>query len=240
MKINIAIVCALFGLLFAAGCGTQCDNAVCFPEFATDPFAVSYEVHYVISFDPNQVERSANADVEGCFAPDGIRNSSGGLNCPSKSQISITNFVPIEEDAAWYGNDGQMLHDTGELDAAGDGGWSATAGQDNAGMLMYGPPYGYPLHAGNYTAGWNLAIDNIYGDDAQQVYLDVYDMTTNTILGANTVTRSQWKNINDYEAFAVPFTITSSTAGHKIEFRCLWWGYANITVEGCGVGVNKQ
>jgi hypothetical protein len=242
MKIKFSIVSALLALLFIAGCGNQCSNSVCFSELANDPFAVSYRVIYVISFDPNQVQRSANADSEGCFAPDGIRNSQNNLVCPDRSQISILDFTPIEEDDAWYGDDSQMMHDIGQPDSAADGGWSATVGQDGYGLLMYGPAYAYYPN-GNYTAGWKLMITSgfmgsAYFDNTQEVELDVIDVITSQELGYNIITADQFKNMYDYEAFSVPFTVTNST--HPIQLRCIWMGQANITTLGCGLGVNKQ
>ena len=242
MKIKIALVCALMALFLVGGCGNQCSSSVCFPDLANDPFAVSYRVLYIITFDPNQTTRSANADSEGCFAPDGIKNSQGNLRCPSASEIIITDFTPIEEDDAWYGNDSQMMHDIGQPDSAGDGGWSATAGYDGYGLLMYGPAYAYYPN-GNYTAGWKLMIQsgwtgNAYLDNYQVVELDVIDVITSQELGYNIITANQFQNMYDYEAFAVPFTVTNST--HPIQVRCIWMGQANITALGCGMGVNKQ
>lgn len=78
-------------------------------------------------------------------------------------------------------------------------------------------------------------IDNIYADNAKQVYLDVFDLTTNTVVAATSITRNQWDLANEYETFYVPFTATSSTASHQLQFRCLWWGQANVTVAACGV-----
>lgn len=243
MKVKIALSSALFALFYIAGCGTQCGDDVCFGEIVeqiNDPFAVSYIVHYNISFDPKHVQRSATADSDGCFAPDGIRDSKGNLVCPSKSQINTkaSDWVVIEEEDAWYGNDGNMMHDTGEPDSQGDGGWSAIAGYDGYGLLMYGPPYAYYPN-GNYTAGWKLMLNSVPVDQTLQlVELDVIDVITSQELGYTIITGDQFKNMYDYEPFGVSFTVTNST--HPIQLRCIWMGQASITTLGCGLGVNKQ
>lgn len=177
----------------------------------------------------NGGSREATADAKGCVT------IPADCGCDSSILDPLASASTGQLTADWYAQGNDMYHDTGEPDSYGDSGWTGTAGQDGGGWLLYGPYWGTNVSVGNHLAGWSLMIDNIWADNAQQVYLDVLDLTTNTILGAANVTRDEWENEYDYETFGVPFTVTSDMISHQLQFRCLWYGQATVTVGACGV-----
>jgi hypothetical protein len=169
------------------------------------------------------------ADDSGCitFSPP---------TCGSCSEAAITPIGPSANlTQSWYATDGGMAHDTGEIFGDGEA-WTSNAGQDSAGYLLYGPEAGATVSVGDHVAGWNLMIDNIYGSyDGPEVFIEVVDLNTGMTLGSRDLRARDWTDVNDYESFTVPFTVTPSMASHGIEFRCFWWGFRCITAEGCGV-----
>jgi len=243
MKTKIGAIVCLAAIIISntSGCGS-CPAVCGFPP-PTGCTMVFVSYHFPL---PGEVPggRQAQVNSSGCIIPDHVPPT---FACGNANNIIVDKIITspapncFNSFDAWNAQDPNMFHDTGEDDGLGDGGWTATAGYDSYGLMLYGPPYGY-YAPGNYTAGWNLMISSgfmgsAYFDNTQEVELDVIDVITSQELGYSIITANQWQNMFDYEAFTVPFTITDPN--HPIQFRCIWMGQANITVEGCGVAVHE-
>jgi hypothetical protein len=137
----------------------------------------------------------------------------------------------------WNGIDWSLGHQVGRQDWDYWSGWTAwSAGPgwgDTAGWLQYGP-YTNTVPVGDNLAIWNLLIDDNTSDDNPVLYLDVSDATTQTILAMTQITRTDWLYANNYQTFALPFTVDSSRAGHTFEFRAYWYGSAYVNEQAVG------
>ncbi len=127
----------------------------------------------------------------------------------------LTRRQPLLGDLDFEAEGPSMAHKTGRRDLDG---WSANTAADSANHLLYGP-YTTTLPEGKHVATFRLLIDNNSADNLRVVYLDIFDATSNAVLGGLAVTRKMFSATHVYLDFAVPFT---SAAGHSLETR-VWW-----------------
>lgn len=109
------------------------------------------------------------------------------------------------------------------LHATGDGqadGWAAATGFHDVGHMLYGP-YTTQWCGFQGEADFFMLVDNNTSDDLVLVVLDVYDSTTDTVLGSRSVTRQEFLATSAFQSFKVPFDATGF-AGHTLEARAYW------------------
>ena len=122
--------------------------------------------------------------------------------------------VVVDAQHPWIGS--ALSHSVGRLD--GDNNWEANPAQDNHTDFLAWGEYTPELGAGNYTAYFELKVDNFNLDNNQVATLDVRDSDTGTVVASTNITRGQFPNTL-WQLFPVSFT---ATAGHHYEFRVTW------------------
>lgn len=116
--------------------------------------------------------------------------------------------------------------------AATDG-WVAEVSM-SGGYMTYGPYAG--TSQGARTATWRMKVDDAAHPDASPVVvLDVWDATANQQLASITLSRHAWATSNTFQTFELPFIQDASRAGHAMEFRTLYQGAAQVTVQWIGI-----
>ena len=165
-------------------------------------------------------------DASGNLTSDGLRtytwDGANRLKTATTGQAVPLTFGPS-----------QIPHGVGRADSDG---WSANTTQDNAGHLTYGP-YTTAVSSGAQTASWEFAIDNATADNLVVAIVDVYNYSTNTVLGQRAIRRSEFTSTMTYQTFTVPFSMAPGSGGQQVELR-VWWAdtaylrLRNTTVRG--------
>lgn len=109
-----------------------------------------------------------------------------------------------------------LNHSIGRLD--GQDNWEANPAQDSTTDFMAWGEYTPELGSGNYTAYFEMKVDNFNLDNNQVATLDVRDNNTGQVIASSNITRGQFPNTL-WQMFPVTFT---ATAGHSYEFRVTW------------------
>lgn len=245
MKTKIAAIICLGAVVLwgASGCAFPC-LPLCTGFAKPSNCLLEFVTYHLPGEEPGA--HQAKLDSKACFSPAPLPSG----DCPDFGTVVVDGFFAspnpecFNSDAAWHAQDADMFHDTGAPDSYADEGWMASPYRyddygnlvtDSSGYLLYGPNPGMALTPGTHIAAWNLMIDNNTADNVDQVDIDVYDMTTNTVLASQSITRNQFPLVYAYVPFTLNFNVTN--ASDQIEFRCYYEGGATITVEGCGVTV---
>jgi hypothetical protein len=112
-----------------------------------------------------------------------------------------------------------------QIGRAESDGWSAAVSQDSPKKFLCFGPYTTTIPQGNRQALFTLMVDNNTADNKTVISLDVWDATTNKLLGKKDVRRKDFRAPSQYQDFEINF---QNAEGHQLEFRTFWHGGAYV------------
>lgn len=196
-------------------------QAVFEPDADHGPFGGSFAMHFLSTW---WVGSTLHAWYIDNYTTGGIGRSATGLATSTDGLTFTDHGTVLDIGGGWqwvYDASTDLSHAIGRSDS---GGWSANTSDDAAGHLSYGP-YVSDLPEGPMTVSFQLLIDDNSADAYKVVTLDVYDVTTGTILAADEVLRTEFDATWTPQIFNLEY---DQVAGHVMEFRVYWHDIAYI------------
>lgn len=135
-------------------------------------------------------------------------------NVTSAPTLTVSDIVVDGGTSNWVASN--LNHSIGRLD--GLNAWEADPTRDTASNFLSWGPYTNALGIGNYTAYYELKVDNFNLDSSAVATIDVRDNDTGQVLASQTITRNNFPNTL-YQLFPLSF---STVSGHHYEFRVYW------------------
>lgn len=171
-------------------------------------------------------------------------NAFGSANQPWDIRLPFANTVSggaLQFRVYWYGAAGaptltvndisvdgfhnwtaaNLAHDIGRLD--GHNLWEADRVRDTASGYMVRGPGTVELGAGNYSATFELAVDNFNWDNSTIATISVVETNSGAIVARRDIARSEFTSTL-FQSFTVYFT---ASAGGQYDYRTYWYYGAN-------------